>query len=119
MATEPISHDEFFTKLTTLFASRKAKDHGGVLLTQKRYAPPDTIAVTDTDTPQTILVRATNRKGRDERGEKIKLLTLVEPSDLDGFFARYAEVCKTGMGGLKPRDRTKRRAKQKKKKGVV
>jgi len=37
---------------------------------------------------------------------------------LEAFYGRYAEVCKTGMGLLKPRDRTKRKAKAKKKKAV-
>ena len=54
------------------------------------------------------------------RDEKIKLSTIVKPEDLEKFFARYAEVCKSGMTGLKKRDRSgakaKARAKAKKKK---
>jgi signal recognition particle subunit SRP14 len=42
---------------------------------------------------------------------------VVEPDALEGFYARYAEVCKAGMTALKPRDRTKRKAKAKKRKG--
>lgn len=44
--------------------------------------------------------------------------TVVAPDDLDAFFVRYAEACKTGMGGLKKRDRKKGK-KDKKKKKVV
>jgi signal recognition particle subunit SRP14 len=42
----------------------------------------------------------------------------VEADALEGFFARYAEVCKQGMSGLKKRDRAaaKEKLKAKKKK---
>ena len=44
-----------------------------------------------------------------KRGKKIKISTVVEAEDLEQFFARYAECCKTGMGaGLKKRDRRKK-----------
>ena len=67
--------------------------------------------------PLPILIRATNAKGKEDRAEKIKLSTLVEPDALDSFYARYAEVCKTGMMALKPRDRSKKKAKARKKRG--
>lgn len=63
-----------------------------------------------------ILIRATNGKGGKKKAGKVKLSTTVEPGDLDVFYGRYTEVCKTGMTALKPRDRTKRKAKAKKKK---
>lgn len=34
---------------------------------------------------------------------------MVQPDELDGFYARYAEVCKAGMTALKKRDRSKRK----------
>jgi signal recognition particle subunit SRP14 len=40
----------------------------------------------------------------------------VEGGALDGFFAKYAEVCKLGMSGLKKRDRSKQKEKLKAKK---
>ena len=43
---------------------------------------------------------------------KVKFSTIVKPNDLEAFYTRYAEVCKTGMTGLKKRDR-KRKAKGK------
>lgn len=65
-----------------------------------------------------VIVRATNGKSGDDRkaGRRVKLATFVQSSDLDAFYARYAEICKAGMLALKPRVRTKRKAKSKKKK---
>ena len=40
----------------------------------------------------------------------------MESDALEGFFARYAEVCKLGMSGLKKRDRSKAKEKLKAKK---
>ena len=44
----------------------------------------------------------------------MKLSTVVQPDELEGFFLRYAEVWKAGMSGLKKRDRSGRKAKAKK-----
>ena len=38
--------------------------------------------------------------------------TIVEVSDLAGFYTKYADVCKKGMGALRKRD--KKKAKKKK-----
>jgi signal recognition particle subunit SRP14 len=71
-----------------------------------------------------ILIRASNNKSSKKEGtdrgtvKKMVLSTVVKPDDLDGFFVRYAESCKTGMSGLKKRDRKKGK-KDKKKKKVV
>lgn len=48
-----------------------------------------------------------------KKDTKIKLSTVVAPGDLEEFYARYAEVCKAGMTGLKKRDRKKGKAKTK------
>lgn len=45
----------------------------------------------------------------------MKLSTEVQADELEGFFTRYAEVWKVGMGGLKKRDRKKAKAKKTKK----
>lgn len=63
-----------------------------------------------------ILIRATDGKSKKLRDEKIKLSTVVQPDALEGFFIRYAEVCKLGMSGLKKRNRSKAKEKQKAKK---
>ncbi|KAI0453978.1 signal recognition particle 14kD protein [Xylaria acuta] len=121
-----LSNDEFFAKLVELFDSRKGRDHGSVVLTQKRLSydqalpePADGTAIPDLHPPRPlpILIRATNAKGKEDREakHKIKLSTVVEPGALPGFFERYAEVCKLGMASLKPRDRSKRKGKAKKK----
>ncbi|KAK4136200.1 signal recognition particle, SRP9/SRP14 subunit [Trichocladium antarcticum] len=128
----PLTHDEFFTKLTDLFNNPKSKSHGTVFLTQKRLSPQPTDTDTDTPTPTTtdpladltppsplpILVRATNGKSKPSRADKIKLSTVVRPDELEPFYARYAECCKAGMAALKPRDRKKGKAKARKRKGV-
>ncbi len=46
----------------------------------------------------------------------MKLSTVVQADELEGFFTRYAEVWKGGMLGLKKRDRSGRKAKAKKSK---
>ncbi|KAK4246345.1 signal recognition particle, SRP14 subunit [Corynascus novoguineensis] len=126
-----LSHDEFFIKLADVFSTRKTKGHGAVFLTQKRlsYDQPsktpsdqqqeeDPLADLHPTQPLPVLVRATNGKGKADRAAKVKLSTVVQPDELEGFYSRYAEVCKAGMSALKPRDRTKRKAKAKKRKGA-
>jgi signal recognition particle subunit SRP14 len=63
-----------------------------------------------------ILIRATDGKSKDKRKDKIKLSTIVESEALEGFFIKYAEVCKLGMSGLKKRNRSKAKEKLKAKK---
>ena len=83
--------------------------------------------------PLPLIIRATDGKshklgaegtkggknGRTKNAEKVKLSTIVQPDDLEAFFARYAEVCKAGMQSLKKRDRSKRKKASKKKGGGV
>jgi len=137
MGREHLTHDEFFTQLGNLFEHNRKKGHGSVYLTQKRLTfdststPPTPTKIADDplwdthpDQPLPVLIRASNnnssiRAGTDREDiEKIALSTVVAPDDLDAFFVRYAEACKTGMGGLKKRDRKKGK-KDKKKKKVV
>lgn len=81
--------------------------------------PTDDTVFPDLHPPRSlpILIRATNAKGKEDRKgkEKIKLSTVVDPDALPAFFEKYAEICKLGMGSLKPRDRSKRKGKAKKK----
>lgn len=65
--------------------------------------------------PLPILIRATNGKSKEKRTDKIKLSTIVQPDALEGFFVRYAEVCKAGMTALKKRDRSKKKKSKAKK----
>jgi signal recognition particle subunit SRP14 len=66
--------------------------------------------------PLPVIIRATNGKSKEKKDNKVKLSTIVESDALEGFFARYAEVCKAGMSGLKKRDRSKAKEKLKAKK---
>ncbi|KAI1385284.1 signal recognition particle, SRP9/SRP14 subunit [Hypoxylon trugodes] len=123
-----LSNDEFFVKLTELFDQKKSKDHGSIVLVQKRLSHGQSLPESTSDTifpdlhpprPMPVLIRATNAKGKERRKEKIKLSTIVDPDTLPIFFEKYAEVCKLGMTTLKPRDRSKRKGKAKKKKGTT
>ena len=70
----------------------------------------------DSATPLPLIIRASNGKSKVNRAKKVKLSTIVEADALEAFFARYAEVCKGGMSGLKKRDRSKAKEKLKAKK---
>lgn len=87
-------------------------------------SPPSTAAALDESfadlhpsSPLPVLIRATDGKSGENRKKRIKISTIVEPENLERFYARYAEVCKSGMQGLKKRDKSKRKkAKVKKRK---
>ena len=61
----------------------------------------------------------TQSKDRVKNKDHAKISTIVQPDDLEGFFTRYADVCKASMLSPRKRDRRKRKAdKGKKKKGA-
>lgn len=69
-------------------------------------------------TPKTklpVLIRATDGKSKHKK-EKIKLATVVDVENIPEFYAKYAEICRARMTGLKKRDRTKAKKKKKTKK---
>ena len=84
--------------------------------------PPPKIAIANSypepqpSEPLPILIRATDGNSKGHKAQKIKFSTIVEADMLDTFFARYAEICKLGMSGLKKRDRSKGKKKMKAKK---
>jgi signal recognition particle subunit SRP14 len=80
-------------------------------------SPPPTTTDSEPLKPAPILIRATDGQSKEDRATKVKISTLVQPDDLDTFYTRYADVCRTGMTTLKPRDRTKRKKNKKKKVG--
>lgn len=135
MAQERLNNDEFLARLTSLLNSTHAKSSGSIYLTQKPLLSTSDAATTSQNAPQ-ILIRATNGIGKPKKSTtptsktskskstpassakpKIKFATLVDVTELEGFYARYAEVCKKGMEGLRKRDKkkAKERAKAKKK----
>lgn len=63
--------------------------------------------------PLPILIRASNGKSKEKKTQKIKLSTIVEADALEGFFSKYAEICKAGMSKMKKRDRSKAKEKLK------
>lgn len=67
--------------------------------------------------PLPVLIRATNGKSK-EKKDKVKISTVVQADELEGFFVKYAEVWKAGMSGLKKRDRSGRKKGKPKKKGA-
>ncbi|KAI1608717.1 signal recognition particle 14kD protein-domain-containing protein [Exophiala viscosa] len=119
MSQQRLSNDEFLSHLTQLFTSTHAASHGSVYLTQKPLS-----SESESPSPSSqILVRATNGLSKPHRTPKtksstpkLKIATVVEIADLDSFYARYAEVCKKGMEGLRKRDKKKAKEKAKAKK---
>jgi signal recognition particle subunit SRP14 len=98
------------------------------------FSPPSPTKVVDDplwdthpETPLPVVIRASNNKSDEREGtdreniDKIKFSTIVQSDELDAFFVRYAEACKTGMSALKKRDKKKKgkKDKKKKKKGAV
>ncbi|KAL1962312.1 hypothetical protein VTN77DRAFT_9803 [Rasamsonia byssochlamydoides] len=129
-----LSNDEFFSSLSTLLSTVSQKSRGSVYLSQKRLSSsPSNSSSTEEGSsfvPGSILIRATDGKtsnpnpksGGDSskaKAAKVKISTIVAPNDLEAFYARYAEVCKAGMVGLKKRDRKKGKAKGKAQGGKV
>ncbi|KAJ5115092.1 signal recognition particle SRP14 subunit [Penicillium alfredii] len=122
-----LSHDEFFSSLTDLLSKTSQKTRGSVFLTQKPLLDSKSTAsltAGSSNLQPSILIRATdgntnapNPKSKDGKitkitSSKVKISTVASPDELEAFYARYAEVCKAGMSGLKKRDR-KRKAKAK------
>ncbi|PHH58639.1 hypothetical protein CDD81_4962 [Ophiocordyceps australis] len=129
MGSHHLSHDEFFTKLGELFALRKDLDyHGTIYLTQTRLTYARDLPLSTTQNPfpdlhpaqpMPIIIRATDGKSGKNKAQKIKLSTIVQPSDMHDFYSRYADSCKVGMTALKPRDRSKKKAKARKKRAAA
>ncbi|KAL8735528.1 MAG: hypothetical protein Q9166_000696 [cf. Caloplaca sp. 2 TL-2023] len=112
-----LSIDDFFTRLSSLFHSHRNSTHGSIFLTQKRPTTPPFPDLAPSSTLP-ILIRASNGKSKDRRKDKVKISTIVQPDELEGFFTRYAEVMKGGMTALKKRDRSgRKKATKAKKKG--
>ncbi|GAA96520.1 uncharacterized protein L969DRAFT_88181 [Mixia osmundae IAM 14324] len=93
-----LSNDEFLQELGQLF---KSPAGGTVFLTQKRYTfGADASSSTQSGYP--CIIRATN-------GKKVKLSTLVQPSDSVSFQVKYAALLRTNMTTLRPKDRPARK----------
>ncbi|KAL4751626.1 signal recognition particle, SRP14 subunit [Aspergillus terricola var. indicus] len=124
--TTPLGHEEFFTNLTALLTTTSQKARGSVYLTQTPLLNTSSPDSADKETQPSILIRASdgntngpspkthpNIKDKKTKDTKVKISTVVQPGELEAFYARYAEVCKAGMTGLKKRDRKLKKAKAK------
>ena len=115
-----LTQNQFFSSLSSLLDKTSQKSRGSVTLTQKPLLNTSTES-----TQPSILIRATDGntnapnpkthkvEKKAAKATKVKLSTVVAPEDLEEFYARYAEVCKAGMTGLKKRDRKRGKAKAK------
>jgi signal recognition particle subunit SRP14 len=113
--------------LTTLLTSTHSQSHGSIYLTQKPLSSESDSS--EATSPAQILIRATNGTSKPQKSyaaaksksksanarPRIKFATVVDAGELESFYAKYAEVCKKGMEGLRKRDKKKAKAKAKKK----
>ncbi|KAL5003751.1 signal recognition particle, SRP9/SRP14 subunit [Aspergillus recurvatus] len=125
--TTPLGHEEFFTSLTTLLTATSQKARGSVYLTQTPLLNTQSPGSADKKTQPPILIRASDgntnaanpkthpdiKDKKTKKETKVKISTVVQPGELEAFYARYAEICKAGMMGLKKRDRKLKKAKAK------
>jgi len=74
----------------------------------------DTLQDINTNTTHSLLFRATD--GNSDKKKKVKITTVVSASDIEDFWAKYTEVVKGGMTGLKKKDKKKKQKAKKAKK---
>ena len=101
------------------FGSHELANNRTVSKNDEIPQPDDPNSLADLHPPSAlpIIVRATNGKSKEKHKDRVKISTVVRPEELETFYTRYAEVCKSGMQQLKKRDRkTRKKAKAKKRK---
>lgn len=121
-----LDNAEFLKQVEAILATNGGKS--SVYLTQKRLSVDEVAGVTDLSTnvvqyngevqpnasTYPVLVRISlNGKVRKDKKDKLKLSTVVETAQLEGFWTDYSQVIKNGFIGLK------RKEKKKAKKGKV
>jgi signal recognition particle subunit SRP14 len=144
--SQRLSPADFLSSLATLLNAQSTARHGSIFLVQKPLFPATDSESTSTPSteptspaPQ-IIIRATNglpppkrnssksskvakgsakKTDATKKEDRIKLSTVVAAEEIEDFFAKYAEVCKAGMVGLRKRDRKKAKKANKGKKGPV
>ena len=62
---------------------------------------------TATDKQYPILIRITD--GNSDKSKKVKVSTVVQPEELSKFWFKYANVVKSGISGLKKKDKKKKK----------
>ncbi|CAN6660670.1 signal recognition particle subunit Srp14p [Trichomonascus vanleenenianus] len=113
MATNKLSNDEFLVKLKELFAA--SEQAGSVYLHQKRLTDKtDELlkedGIENENGSYSVLFRATD--GKSDKKVRQKISTVVVPGDLEKFWEGYTEAVKSGMGGLRKKDKKKKSKKK-------
>ncbi|KAK9455118.1 signal recognition particle, SRP9/SRP14 subunit [Dipodascopsis uninucleata] len=112
-----LSNQAFLIELEKLFG--KQKEGGTVFLQQKRLIEPSSTAIPvtedevkeDNGNTYSLIFRATD--GDSNKTTKAKISTIVGPKDLEAFWKKYLEIAKTGVSGLKKKDKKKQKGKKK------
>ncbi|PRT54723.1 Signal recognition particle protein [Wickerhamiella sorbophila] len=101
-----LDNERFLSTLAVLL--KTSSEQGSVYLEQKRLIKtgPDTV-IDATDAPYPLLFRATD--GAKTKAKRVKISTIVSPKDLDQFWQNYTDALKSGMAGLRRKDKKKQR----------
>ncbi|EPY52456.1 signal recognition particle subunit Srp14 [Schizosaccharomyces cryophilus OY26] len=99
-----LSNEQYLAQLDEHLQQLQGKGASSLYFSQKKNPVPND----EQDSKPSLLLRVKN-------GANWKISTIVDAKDFTEFFARYTEVCKGGMIGLKKRDRKKNKNKKKKK----
>lgn len=68
---------------------------------------PNSKIITNPTQEYPILIRITD--GNSDKTKKIKISTVVKPNELGRFWTRYSNVVKSGVSGLKKKDKKKKK----------
>lgn len=101
-----LDNEQFLSTLAVLL--KTSNEQGSVYLEQKRLTKTGADSVIDATTaPYPLLFRATD--GAKTKSKRVKISTIVSPDNLDQFWQGYTEALKSGMAGLRRKDKKKQR----------
>lgn len=72
---------------------------------------PEEVVKGENKGPYSIIFRATD--GKTDKSKKTKISTVVDPQSLEEFWGLYTERVKSGMSGLRKKDKKKQKQKEK------
>lgn len=116
-----LNNSEFITRVEDLLTENGGKS--SVYFTQKRLSMPlDKAPLSEiNDLPSNTIEHDGQFKTNTEKypvlvrvtsgNKESKVSTVVEPENLDQFWSQYAQVLKTGMVGLKKREKKSKKSK--------
>lgn len=73
---------------------------------------PEEVVENENSGPYSLLFRATD--GKTDKSKRIKISTVVDPQSLEEFWGLYTDCIKSGMSGLKKKDKKKQKKDKKK-----